>query len=575
MKKIFKINRIFWLGFFILTITIAFLPSNTSSQMNPLEIVDLPPLDDYPREGHPKMEHILYQLMKTYINQGSEEAREFAELRGIDMEGDLVRVVAEARPSRRTISPKKGDMMVLATENDFETNVNILSMQIEALGGKVETTYKQLVQTKLPIESLLHLANTHSTKYLRLPYKPILLEMSEGVSKTGANQWHDLIPYRSEGAKVCILDAGFKDYESHLGSELPSSVVASSFRADNDIEANEKHGTACAEIVYDIAPNVEMWLSNPGTLAEVGNAVDWLINQGVEIISYSMGWYNVGPGNGTGYICEIVKKAYDAGIVWVSAAGNDAENHWSGTFNDTDNDGWHNFSGSDEILYFDLPAYTSVSTIIKWDDWGTWNGTSFSGSNQDYDLHLYWKNGSNWTDVGKSSNWQTGLQPPTEYISGWYSYTPARWGIAIKKISATKNVKFDLFVRSHTGPIEYNIPSRSLSSPADSAYTFTVGAVHWSNDVLESYSSQGPTSDGRIKPDICAPSVVTTASYGTEGFNGTSAACPHVAGAFALLKSMTPQTYDQIKATLEALAIDLGPAGKDNRYGIGRLNLVK
>ena len=360
MKKIFKFNRIFWIGIFILTITIAFLPSDTSSQINPPEIVDLPPLDDYPREGHPKMEYVLYQLMKTYVNQGSEEARKFADLRGIDMEGDLVRVVAEARLLRRTIPPKKGDTMVLATENDFETNVNILSMQIEALGGTVETTYKQLVQNKIPINSLLHLANTHSTKYLRLPYKPILLETSEGVSKTGANQWHNLLPYRSEGAKVCILDVGFKDYESLLGSELPSNVVASSFRADNDIEANSEHGTACAEIVYDMAPNVEMWLSNPGTLAEVGNAVDWLISQGVEIISYSMGWYNLGPGDGTGYICDIVKKAYDAGIVWVSAAGNEAESHWSGIFNDTDNDGWHNFYGQNEILRFNVPAYTPL-----------------------------------------------------------------------------------------------------------------------------------------------------------------------------------------------------------------------
>jgi hypothetical protein len=38
---------------------------------------------------------------------------------------------------------------------------------------------------------------------------------------------------------------------------------------------------------------------------------------------------------------------------------------------------------------------------------------------------------------------------------------------------------------------------------------------------------------------------------------------------------MTPQTLDQIKATLEALAIDLGPLGKDNKFGIGRLNLTK
>lgn len=561
------------MGFFILTITIAFLPSNTSLWMNPPEIVDLPPLDDGPREGHPKMEYVLYQLMKTYVNQGSEKARKFAELRGIDMEGDLVRVVAEARPFRRNMPLKKSDVMDIVTEEDFETSVNILSIQIEALGGRVETTYRQLVQNKLPIESLSHLAKTQHTKFIRLPIKPKPHIISEGVAKTKADDWHSFLHYRSDGAKVCVLDLGFEGFENLLGSELPSSVNTHSFRSDGDISANEVHGTACAEIVYDMAPNAELWLVNFETSVEMLTAIDWIISQGIEIISNSTGSF-WGPCNGTGDACDTVKKAANNGIIWVVSAGNEAEDHWAGIFHDPDKDGWHNFSGSDEILYFDLPAYTLVDTLLKWNDWGTWNGTSFSGSNQDYDLHLYWKVGSNWIYVDKSSNWQTGLQSPVEIIYGWYSDIPARWGIAIKKISAFNNVKFDLFVSSHKGPIEYNIPSGSLTSPADSPCAITVGATDWADDSYHSYSSQGPTADGRIKPDMSAPSGVSTISYG-DPFYGTSAACPHVAGAFALLKSMTPQTLDQIKATLEALAIDLGPLGEDNKFGIGRLNLVK
>jgi subtilisin family serine protease len=64
-------------------------------------------------------------------------------------------------------------------------------------------------------------------------------------------------------------------------------------------------------------------------------------------------------------------------------------------------------------------------------------------------------------------------------------------------------------------------------------------------------------------------------TYGKFGFYGTSAAAAHVAGAVALLKEKTPYSLDQILAILKARARDLGPAGKDNLYGEGRLNLIK
>lgn len=563
MRKIINLKRIIQISFSILISLLIFFPGNVYLQEKPPDVFDLQPINDFPKEGHPKVESVLYNLLKIYQNRGREEAYEFASLRDIDMDNELVRVVLEAKLE----GTSKGVVKIAADS---------LKLQIQGLGGKIETSYNQLVQCKVPIDSLLTFADLPSIRYLRLPYKPVILETSEGVAKTGANQWHNLSAYHSEGTKVCIMDIGFDGYTGLLGTELPASVNAKSFRADNNIEVNVEHGTACAEIVHDMAPNAEMWLTNPGTLVETGNAVDWLIGGGVDIISYSVGWYNVGPGNGFGYICQIVKKAFDAGITWVSAAGNAAEDHWSGTFNDPDNDRYHNFSGSDEILQFYVPAYTPISTYLKWNGWGNWNGMTFSGSNQDYDLHLYIWTGYSWSYVTKSTNWQTGSQNPVESIRGWYSTRSTNWGIAIKKYSATKKVRFDLFVANyHVGPIEHNVKAYSLLSPADSPNTVTVGAVHWANDKLEYYSSQGPTLDGRIKPDLSAPSVVSCISYGNEGFNGTSAACPHVAGAFALMKGKTPLSLVQIRSYLDAFAIDLGLGNKNNKFGAGRLNLLK
>ena len=50
-------------------------------------------------------------------------------------------------------------------------------------------------------------------------------------------------------------------------------------------------------------------------------------------------------------------------------------------------------------------------------------------------------------------------------------------------------------------------------------------------------------------------------------FSGTSAVCLHEARAFASLKGRTPQKLNQIKATLEAPVIDLGPPYKNTNSG--------
>ncbi|HEY52784.1 MAG TPA: S8 family serine peptidase, partial [Caldilineae bacterium] len=85
---------------------------------------------------------------------------------------------------------------------------------------------------------------------------------------------------------------------------------------------------------------------------------------------------------------------------------------------------------------------------------------------------------------------------------------------------------------------------------------------------LEPFSSQGPTSDGRMKPNLVAYDGVSTESYGNSngapfvsggvGFFGTSAAAPHVAGAAAMIMQHHPAwSDDQVRGFLESSAIDM------------------
>lgn len=583
MKKRKSSNRASLLGFAFAVALIIFLPVRAALQDKPLGVGNHSPINIHQRVGHPKMESVLFQLMEVYFSYGLEEANEFAKRRGIDMRDGLVRVVAEAKSSAiyEKIKPKEyGLSSKLGTilrqrENQTESLLQLLSTQIEIFGGKVEATHRLLLQSAVPLYALQNLADVSSLRYLRLPQKPIPFVVSEGVEKTDAGQWQAVMPYRStKVVKVCILDIGFQGYEALLGTELPFSVTTRSFRADGDLYVSD-HGTACAEIVHDMAPDAELLLVNFGTDVEYHNAVNWIINQGVDIISCSVGWINLGAGDGTGPICEDVKSAHNKGIIWVTASGNNAQTHWEGTFKDPDLDWWCNFEDTgqpeDEWFAFYVTSGESYRVFLNWDDWGTWNGSNYNYSDgNDYDLFLYDSAG---LVIDQSNNDQTDSAPPTEAVSDLAGSSGWRY-IRIYKWLASRECKLELFFEKGSS-LEYLEPAGSLAIPADSPNAIAVGATDWSDDSYHLYSSQGPTSDGRIKPDLAAPSRVSCATYGNFGFLGTSASVPHVAGAFALLKEKLPYTLDQIMAIIEARALDLGQSGKDNTFGIGRLKLSK
>jgi hypothetical protein len=575
-----RYHRILWIGT-ALSLLIGLLFShhpkfqfnNTASPL-PRDITNLPPQNDTPREGDPKIEWFLFKLMNTYRNEGLDAAQKYARDHGLEVFENTVRVFVETESAG-------------LTHMQIQTRVRLLKSQIETLGGGIETSHQAFIQSRIPLSSLKSLADSPEVRFIRPPVHAHMDVISEGVSRTGADTWHSLTPFHpSKTVSVAILDYGFQGYQSLLGTELPESVTTRAFRADENFEGDSVHGTACGEIVYDMAPDVEMYLVHPDTLLDFQNAVDWLINKNVDVISHSASWLNINPGDGTGLVCNEVQKAVQNGIVWVNSAGNYGQRHWSGLFNDPDSDGWHNFSGEDEIFAFNTLADVAGTILLNWNDWGVWDGINYSGSDQDFDLYLYFSDGANYYSINQSGNTQNGTQWPVESISNFSSSTDRLWGMAIKKISATKNVRFDALLLSCQN-LEYSVPAGSLGSPADSPYAVAVGATDWFNDAFHPYSSQGPTLDGRIKPDICAPSGVSTSSYGSAllaekqtslfvhpaSFYGTSASCPHTAGAAALLLSKTPYDAVQVLQILMDRAVDYGPPGKDNKYGYGRLNL--
>ena len=136
---------------------------------------------------------------------------------------------------------------------------------------------------------------------------------------------------------------------------------------------------------------------------------------------------------------------------------------------------------------------------------------------------------------------------------------------------------------------------------------YTIGFGPGANAVAASFSSSGPTDDGRIKPDLVAvgapsstirsvlnylhanqsygmvsPSAAGTGQAGTT-WQGTSFAAPAVTGGLGLVLQRRAQLYPGLTAsdafrnsTLKALAIDtcddVGLEGPDYRFGHGIFN---
>ncbi len=125
---------------------------------------------------------------------------------------------------------------------------------------------------------------------------------------------------------------------------------------------------------------------------------------------------------------------------------------------------------------------------------------------------------------------------------------------------------------------EGNVAWRIIIAPADGDSVIAVGAVN-SDATLASFSSVGPSADGRIKPDMVAMGTnVRVAFPSTDKLtspynfnNGTSFSCPLTAGVAALVLSAHPHlTPLEVRDALRMTADRAG--NPDNLFGWGLVN---
>ena len=476
---------------------------------------------------------------------------------------------------------------------------------LDDFGGDSRNVGEDYIEAYVPVSLLGPVSEQPGVLRVReiIPPQPDFGPItSQGVQAHFSAAWNQA-GYSGLGIKVGIIDLGFKDLTSLMGTELPAGVQGRCYTDIGvftqdlaDCEAvgevtvgipeclddaqrravrNAIHGTKVAESLIDIAPEVSLYIANPMSRADLQAAADWMVSEGVAVINYSVGWRFDGPGDGTSPLSasplNTVDRAVASDILWVNSAGNDAQEAWFGGYSDLDGDGAIGFgSANDEvgatgfgspndevidILFRECQRYT---VQLRWE--GNWGGAT-----TDLDLHLYNKNTRE--VVFSSETEQSGESGhiPFQALRFTASAYSEDFGIVVSHYSGGVPDWIQLVVWG-SGSIEHHTENGSITNPAESANAgmLAVGAAPWYDvNTIEPYSSRGPTPDGRVKPDIvgadCGETALTPLNEYRRGFCGTSQAAPHVAGMAALVRQRFPDyTPAQVAAYLKDNAVARG-----------------
>src|SRR5207302_912937 len=258
--------------------------------------------------------------------------------------------------------------------------------------------------------------------------------------------------------------------------------------------------------------------------------------QGVTIVSRSLTANYDNPGDGSGPMASVLNSAVSQGITWFNSAGNSGGvdgvlpgSYWRGTWSDPNNNDYLNFGPTDEALGF----VCGFINGFRWSDWVP--------QKTDYDAYVYADANLTVLDSASIRDQSVPGVDPIEYPTcshpGQVEY------LVIQKFANNGSSPVgDVleFMTNGTG-LEYWQNPYSADAPAvdvDNAGAIAVGAIDpASGTIIAPYSSQGPTNDGRIKPELSVASCVASFTYAPSCFNGTSAAAPAAAGAAALVKS--------------------------------------
>jgi subtilisin family serine protease len=385
-----------------------------------------------------------------------------------------------------------------------------------------------------------------------------------GIKQVQADQLSDSL---AGNRKVCIIDSGVdRAHEDLVGNSANMSgdddVGTGHWYTDENHHGTHVAGTIAAVNnaglgVVGVNPNQKLKLhfikvfgadgwAYSSTLASAANKCG---AAGANVISMSLG--GAAPNN-------TEKKAFAAleakGVLSIAAAGND---------------------GNTKISY---PAgYPSVMMVAAVDENKAW--ATFSQYNRDVEIAGPGVSVLSTVPMGSGSA-STLSVGATTYAPGGMDGSPrasasaplADFGLG-DAINTAVNGKVCLIAR---GTIDFAVKVKNCQDSGGrgaivynnvaGGFGGTLGTTVTTIPSVTASDTEGAAM--KLQLGQTASLAVTAASYAY--FDGTSMATPHVSAVAALVWSYkTSCTGAQIRATLNKSALDLGAAGRDNKFGNG------
>ena len=544
----------------------------------------------------------------------------------------------EKAAAQRTEGVAEPSITVEAIAADTDAAAAAITAAGATVTGSVQG---QLVQARVPLSKVKAVAAAHGVTRVQYPRSagyvpgkgpkrtdigPGTGTAGEEVSITNAAAWQ-AAGYGGSGVKVGIVDYfDFRVWNPTEHGTKPTLANGHLFCQDSlnfglcDVngtvdDSGDVHGVAVAEIVRDMAPLADVYFATVDTTSDLQAAINWFHSKGVTIVTRSLGAAYDGPGDGNGPLDSVVDSAVQQGMTWFNSAGNDAIDAYMVRSVPTNlganqyvdftgaNDTWLRLDG--ECILMDgirwandwyLPAAQKTDYSVEF-----WEPKTAAFENDDH------HNPQTTSELNKidldpvasgiqyvlDDSQRTGANPleaadtffcPVNVYGPFNGITFIRIKRnSLTPVGATPD-RMEIGLASGLTELDYYDTPGSADKPVVDSRNpglVAVGAVDPpAGNVIGDYSSQGPTNDGRIKPDLSAPSGVTSWVYTNDGdpltgttFSGTSAASPVAAGMAALLQGAGLVTSGDTSALMKHFTTDLGTTGADNVYGAGKILL--
>ncbi|MBK7974786.1 MAG: PKD domain-containing protein [Deltaproteobacteria bacterium] len=486
-------------------------------------------------------------------------------------------VLRTAVPSARLVRARADGQRHVYLHLDATRGLDRVAL--EAAGARIERVSARLgvVQAWIPADRLDTVA--------ALPSVTRITPAVYGVARAGSAQTEGDPILRSDalrelgfdgtGVKVGVVSDGIDSLGlSQATGDSPQVTIIDGQSGSGD------EGTATIEIVHDVAPGAAIGFCGGGqdngvTTVDFVDCANKLVTEfGADVIVDDLG-FPAEPYFEDGVVAQTVRQIVGSGVLWVTAAGNDAQKHYQGDYQDSGNPFHaHDFGDGQVAMLVDVPPGGGTA-FLEW-------ANPYGAATDVYGVCFTDPTGSS---LGTCSDRLLGETVPLAVLDlpceGPANCTPF---LLVGKAAGLARPIEMFFDRAKP---------RTLATAADSIYghpcvqgvvsVVAIDAADPGHDTAEAFDSQGPCTiyfpagEVREKPELAAIDGVTVSGAGgfQSPFHGTSAAAPHVAGIAALLAQAFPgRSEAQLDQAMSQSAIDVGATGFDPVFGSGRVDAL-